>query len=114
VALRADQSSAFSGEAAEAVLEFPQGRAPKVVPDSILATVLFTYVVLLRNGLPSWVTVRGVACSRDTKRTSGRSWAAIEARRSIRPETAFSVASTARHVRSRARGASLKGRTSST
>jgi class 3 adenylate cyclase len=45
LALRTDHSSAFSQEAAEAILEFLQGKAPPAVPDSVLATVLFTDLV---------------------------------------------------------------------
>jgi class 3 adenylate cyclase len=45
VALHTDQSSALSQEAAEAILEFLRGEAPRAVPDSVLATVLFTDLV---------------------------------------------------------------------
>lgn len=45
VALYSDQSSALSQEAAEAILDFLRGEAPPVVPDSVLATVLFTDLV---------------------------------------------------------------------
>lgn len=45
VALHTDHSSAFSQEAADAILEFLRGEAPRAVPDSVLATVLFTDLV---------------------------------------------------------------------
>lgn len=44
-ALRTDLSSAFSSEAVDAILEFLRGEAPATVPDSVLATVLFTDLV---------------------------------------------------------------------
>ncbi len=42
VALRTDHSSPFSQEAGDAILDFLEGEAPFEVPDSVLATVLFT------------------------------------------------------------------------
>jgi class 3 adenylate cyclase len=45
VALHSDQSSALSQEAADAILEFLRGDAPPAIPDSVLATVLFTDLV---------------------------------------------------------------------
>ena len=45
VALYSDQSSALSQEAAEAILDFLRDEAPPAVPDSVLATVLFTDLV---------------------------------------------------------------------
>lgn len=45
VALRADQSSPFSEDAVDAILEFLRGENSIAVPDSILATVLFTDLV---------------------------------------------------------------------
>jgi class 3 adenylate cyclase len=45
VALHDDHSSASSLEAADAILEFLRGEAPRAVPDSVLATVLFTDLV---------------------------------------------------------------------
>jgi class 3 adenylate cyclase len=45
VALHTEQSSAYSQEAADAILEFLRGEAPRAVPDSVLATVLFTDLV---------------------------------------------------------------------
>ena len=44
-ALHSDHSSAFSLEAADAILEFLRGEAAHAVPDSVLATVLFTDLV---------------------------------------------------------------------
>jgi class 3 adenylate cyclase len=44
-ALRTDGSSPFSQEAVDAVLDFLAGEAPLAVPDSVLATVLFTDLV---------------------------------------------------------------------
>jgi class 3 adenylate cyclase len=43
--LRADLSSPFSNEAVDAILEFLRGEAAVTVPDSVLATVLFTDLV---------------------------------------------------------------------
>jgi class 3 adenylate cyclase len=43
--LHAEGASPFSGESADAILEFLRGQAPVVVPDSVLATVLFTDLV---------------------------------------------------------------------
>jgi len=43
--LRADLSSPFSDEAVDSILEFLRGDAPVAVPDSVLATVLFTDLV---------------------------------------------------------------------
>jgi class 3 adenylate cyclase len=45
LALHTDHSSPFSEEAADAILEFLRGEAPRAVPDSVLATVLFTDLV---------------------------------------------------------------------
>jgi class 3 adenylate cyclase len=45
VALHSDHSSAFSQEAADAILDFLRGEAAVEVPDSVLATVLFTDLV---------------------------------------------------------------------
>jgi class 3 adenylate cyclase len=45
VALHTDHAWPFSQEAADAILEFLRGKAPSVVPDSVLATVLFTDLV---------------------------------------------------------------------
>lgn len=45
LALHADQSSPFSLEAADAILSFLQGEARVAVPNSVLATVLFTDIV---------------------------------------------------------------------
>ncbi len=45
VVLRTDHSSALSQEAAEAILDFLEGEVPLAVPDSVLATVLFTDLV---------------------------------------------------------------------
>ena len=45
VALHTDHASALSQEAAEAILEFLRGDVPRAVPDSVLATVLFTDLV---------------------------------------------------------------------
>lgn len=44
-ALRADLSSPFSDEAVDSILEFLRGEAPVAIPDSVLATVLFTDLV---------------------------------------------------------------------
>ncbi len=45
VALRADSGSPFSSESADAILRFLSGEARPAVPDSVLATVLFTDLV---------------------------------------------------------------------
>ena len=45
VDLRADGGSSFSSESAEAILEFLSGEARPEIPDSVLATVLFTDLV---------------------------------------------------------------------
>ena len=45
VALHSDGSSPYSQEAADAILEFLRGEAPVAIPDSVLATVLFTDLV---------------------------------------------------------------------
>jgi class 3 adenylate cyclase len=45
VALHTDQSSALSQEAANAILQFLRGEAPPAIPESLLATVLFTDLV---------------------------------------------------------------------
>ena len=43
--MHTDHSSPFSQEAADAILDFLRGEAPVAVPDSVLATVLFTDLV---------------------------------------------------------------------
>jgi len=45
VTLLSDDSSAFSRESADTILEFLRGEAPVAVPDTVLATVLFTDLV---------------------------------------------------------------------
>jgi len=60
--LRTDGASVFSLEAAEAVLEFLRGHAPLAVPDSVLATVLFTDLVRSTERAASSVTARGATC----------------------------------------------------
>ena len=45
LALHSEQASPFSQEAAEAVLDFLERAAPREVPDTVLATVLFTDLV---------------------------------------------------------------------
>jgi class 3 adenylate cyclase len=45
VALHTEHASPFSQESADAILEFLRGQAPSAVPDSVLATVLFTDLV---------------------------------------------------------------------
>jgi class 3 adenylate cyclase len=45
VALSSDGSTVFSEEAVDAILEFLGGEAPLAVPDTVLATVLFTDLV---------------------------------------------------------------------
>ena len=45
LALQTDQGWPFSREAAEAILSFLEGDTPPVVPDTVLATVLFTDLV---------------------------------------------------------------------
>lgn len=45
LALQTDQASPFSREAADAILSFLEGETPPAIPDSVLATVLFTDLV---------------------------------------------------------------------
>ena len=45
MALHSDQSSPFSQEAADAIVDFLRGEVTPAVPDSVLATVLFTDLV---------------------------------------------------------------------
>ena len=109
-----EQPGPYSDAVADSLLAFARGASAPSVPDSVLATVLFTDLVGSTRRAAELGDERWRAILEEHQRRSAGSWLVIAEPRSTPPATASSAASTAPRARSRALGGSWRTPAAST